>query len=409
MKTQSLLVICSTEMLKKLITRSVKSRSRTMKANSKPYFAFFTLVLLLISAMPITFSLLTDSVTIRSSGAISTSSQTIPPLHTAGAYIKDPSNTTVYLRGVNYPSGFTASCAGCFPANGDWLWGACYTSLSSTSLNARLAEMQNQHFNAIRLIFNPDWWRSNSATNLDGQTTTVHIREAMLQVIQAAQQYGIYCIICPWSTNFDPISACGGSQSSFVTMWTQAAQMYGDEPNVVFELFNEPNGNYDNILNAFVAATAAIRTVSQNLVVVQYGYCGSFDFVDDYAPALQPYGNIVYSNHIYRYPAGATFSGSSGTTTSVCDSTLRNTWSYGTVIGRYPMYIGEIGAYTSQSGDTAWFTSCLSVLNSYGAGYTGWEWGQDGTNWQLSTPTTAPWSPNTNGQVLRNAIISGSS
>lgn len=62
------------------------------------------------------------------------SAATISPLHTSGSLILDSNNQVVYLRGVNYPSGFTASCAGSFPANNDWLWGACYTSLSSSSL-----------------------------------------------------------------------------------------------------------------------------------------------------------------------------------------------------------------------------------------------------------------------------------
>lgn len=406
MKPNRLQYFCRTYHHKELIGNRLVNRMTTMKSNTKINCATCILLIICLFPLPVVFSALTKSVTISSSGNVSL--QTILPLHTEGSAIKDSQNRSIYLRGVDYPSGFTASCAGCFPANNDWLWGACYTSLSASSLNARLAEMQNYGFTAVRLIFNPDWWRSNSATNLDSQTTTIHIREAMLQVIRAAAQYGIYVIICPWSNNFDPLSVFG-SQANFVTMWTQAAQMYGNEPNAIFELFNEPNGNYNSILTAFGAATAAIRQYSNNLVIAQYGYCGSFNFVNDFAPVLQPYGNIVYSNHIYRYPAGATFASNSGTTTSVCDSTLRNTWSYGSVIGKYPMYIGEIGAYTTQSGDTAWFTSCLAVLNGYGASYTGWEWGQDGTNWQLSTPTTAPWSPNTNGQVLVNAIAAGAS
>jgi len=334
------------------------------------------------------------------------------PLHTDGQYVKDSSGKIIYLRGVNYPSGFTASCAGCFPADGDWLWGAGYTSLSAASLDARLAEMKSYGFNTIRFIFNPDWWRNNSAINLDGQATSIHIREAMLQVIQAAQAYGIYCVICPWSGNPDPLSVFG-SQANFVTMWTQVAQMYGSEPNVIFELFNEPDGNYDAILNAFVAATAAIRQYSSNIVMVQWSYCGSFDFVNDYAPVLEPYGNIVYSNHIYRYPCSpeATFPCGSATTKTSIDTRLRTAWSYSSVIGRYPMFIGEIGAYTTQgSSEVTWFANCLSVLNDYGAGYAGWEWGQGGTNWELSTinSSTAPFRPNSNsGQALVNAIAAG--
>jgi hypothetical protein len=408
MKTLIPTNVCATKIQKKLISRSYLTESTPMKTNAKLASSVCVALLIVLLAFPTTLSLLTASVTLSSSGVISTLA--ILPLHTDGTYIKDSSNGTVYLRGVNYPSGFTASCSGCFPANGDWLWGACFTSLSQSSLNARLAEMQSYGFNTIRLIFNPSWWQSNSATNLNGQTTTIHIREAMLQVIQSAQNYGIYCIVAPWTSDQVPANQFS-SATAFANFWTSVVQVLGAEPNALFDLWNEPNTNPSESVWCSTwapAACAAIRAYSQNLIFIQYGWCGGFGFASSVWSSCGQYGNIVMSNHIYRYPAGSTFSGSSGTTTSVCDSTLRNSWSYGTVIGHYPMYIGEIGAYTAQSGDTAWFTSCLSVLNSYGASYTAWEWGQDGTNWQLSTPTTAPWSPNTNGQVLRNAIASGS-
>lgn len=329
-------------------------------------------------------------------------------LSVQGPNIVNVNNVPVRLRGVNYPSGFTASCAGCFPANGDWLWGAGFTSLSPSALNARLAEMASYDFNFIRLIFNPDWWRNDSATNLNGQTTSIHIREAILQVIQAAQAHNIYVTICPWSSNFDVLSVFG-NQNNFVQMWTQAAQLYGQEPNVVFELFNEPaEGSYDAALNAFEAASAAIRQITDSIIVTQWGWCGSFSFVNDFAPRLNPYGNMAFSNHIYRYPAGATFPTNSPTDAGSIDATLRSTWNYNAIITRYPMIIGEIGAWTaSGSQESTWFRNALTTLNNYGAGYCGWEWGQDDTNWQLSQPKTAPWTPNTNGQILREAILAG--
>jgi hypothetical protein len=350
----------------------------------------------------------TNGVFASSNMSLTITSGTQPWIKTVGPNVEFQNGTIVYLRGVDIPSGFTASCTGSWSQNGDWIWGYSYTHFDRVGLAQRLQEAKTDGFNTLRLVFNPTWWQSNSATNLNGQTTDTNIRTSMLQTIQGAATYGIFCVITPWSTNGDPISQFG-SATNFVSFWSQAATLYGSQPNVLFELYNEPVGTYSTWLSVVPQAVAAIRAVSSNIVVVQYGYCGSFGFVSDFAPVLSSYGNIIYSNHIYRYPPGATMD-TSVTTTAQIESNLRNSWSYGSVIGIYPMWIGEIGAWTAYgSGETTWFNNTLRLLNSWGAGYCAWEWNQLGTGWDLQTGSAFPYSLNSDGQVLVSAIAAGTS
>jgi hypothetical protein len=335
-------------------------------------------------------------------------SPTILPLHTDGPFIKDPLNQTIYLRGVNWlECGYTVSSTGTWFPNGDWMWGPGYRTFSEVGMNQRLSEMHSYGFNALRLCIRNDWWASDSATTFEGLSTNIHVRDSLMRTIRYAATQDIYVIL-----DFGFGSAFT-NQAAFVTYWTNVANEYKNEPNVLFELWGEPVYTFSTWLSATKAACAAIRgTGASNLIIVQYGYCGSFDFVDDCvsgtAPTVQSYGGIVYSNHIYRYPYGATFAADSGRTTAAVESTLRNTWSYGSVIGKYPMYIGETGAwepYFQEYGELEWFASLLSVLNSWGASYTPWNWGQ-GTGWALSD-YQAPLTPTQSGQILVNAIAAG--
>ncbi len=401
---------CSPHIRKRLIDRNANNKSIFMPKFASREVTKYVIGIVLVLALlytPLGLSVLTTQRIIVTSGTIS--SLSILPLHTDGAYVKDSLNHIVYLRGVNIPSGFTASCTGAWYHNGEWIWGVGYTTFDQTGLTQRLQEVKNFGMNTIRLIFNTGWMQTDAATNLNGQTTNIHIREAMRRSIEAAAQNGIYIILGGPYPVGNVLADFNNNPAQFASFWGTMAQLYGSYPNVIFDLWGETVDDYSSWMSATQQAVVSIRSYSQNLIAVQYGYCGGFGFVDDIAPTIQSYGNIVYSNHIYRYPPGATFT-TSETTTAQVESKLRNSWSYGSVIGKYPMYIGEIGAWIDYgSGETTWFTNTLALLNSWGAGYSAWEWGQLGTGWQLQNDAgAAPYTLNTNGQVLVNSIAAGS-
>jgi len=349
------------------------------------------------------------SVTVSNTGTI----MMVSPLHTEGRYVKDVLNRTVYLRGVNRPSGFTASCTGVWFENGDWIWGTSYTQWRENGLRQRLQQMKDSNFNVARLIFIVDWWLNNRNTNLAGQATSISCRTAMERTVSIAQQYGIYCVLTPYMSEANqsahempfPSTTLPTAQS-FVNFWIQMATAFKNYPNVLFELWNEPAGDYNVWMNAAQSCISAIRNVTNQIIVVQYGYGGYFDFVTD--SRIQG-ANILYSNHIYRYPVGATIPSSEYTYSQIRDRLL-NYWRYSVAINSYPCWIGEIGAWLNYgSQETQYWNNTLNLLNEWQTGYAAWEWDQLGTGWDLQTSASAaPYGPNTHGQMLIDHIVSGS-
>lgn len=384
-----------------------------MKPNAAVLIAILVLVTLSLNSV---FSALTGSVIIGNSGNITT--WTALPLHIEGKYIKNSINQTIYLRGVNRPSGFTSSCTGSWFRDGDWAYGYSYTHWDETGLRQRLAQMKALGFNVIRCIMFIEWWVKNSTTNLDNQTTDKGFQFCFSETVRIAQEYGIYIIIAPWGSDAPDQSEMPfptttiPNQQAFIDFWLDVSSKLKQYPNVIYELFNEPAGSVNTWLNACNATITALRNADdQHIVIVQYGYCGGFvegslDWVDD--PRIQGL-NILYSNHIYRYPSGNTMPA----TTSYDDyneisNCLLNTWRYDLVVGKKPIIIGEIGASVAVSNttsETQYWTNALNLLNNWNMSYAAWNWDQPGSGWDLQTDLgQGPYPPNQRGQILVNAI-----
>jgi hypothetical protein len=368
---------------------------------------FCIILILVVVDSSFALSLLSKQLTISSQGTVSTSSVTTLPLHTDGILIKNSLNQTVCLRGVNWlETGFTISCTGDWYRNGQYMWENAYTHWDATGIEQRLQELQNYGFNTVRHCIDNSWWKNDAATTMGGETTDVHIRDAIMRTVQASAAHGIYCILgFDWGDSFR-------NTTDYVNTWTTIAQTYGAQPNVIFELWGETVINYNTWLTATQQAVAAIRQYSSNLCTIQYGFCGGMDFVDDIAPLVQSYGNIVYDQHIYRYPAGATFANNEAYDETFVRNKLLNTWSYTSVVGKYPFLSSEIGAWQGAVGSTyhegEWFKSLLNVLNGWGAGYTYWAWGQLGIGWDIQIDDGAsPYPLNQQGQDLVNAVAAG--
>ncbi len=81
-------------------------------------------------------------------------------------------------------------------------------------------------------------------------------------------------------------------------------------------------------------------------------------------------------------------------------------WRYDLVIGKYPVFIGEIGCYGDSSEEKTWFANTLSLLNEWGFGYAAWGWDQIGIGFDLqNAPNNAPYPPNEKAQILVNSIL----
>jgi len=337
------------------------------------------------------------------------------PLHIQGKNIKDSNGNVVYLGGINRPSGFTASCTGNWFEDGDWVFGQAYTSFTETGLRQRMQQMKDARFNVVRLIFFADWWLYDMSVNIDGQPTDTSCRTAMRRTIEVAQDYGIYVVLSLYSSDagataeehFMPFpSNTIPNVQAFVDFWTAVASEYSDLPNVIFELFNEPTGDKAVWFDAVQQAIDAIRTITDHIIVVQYGFCGGFEWLTEYQ-LNDPLGNILYSNHIYRYPPGATMYPGVESYDDIKNNLITN-WSYDVAVnGSYPVWIGEIGASTlnPETSETTWWRNVLQLLNDWEWGYAAWNWDQPSSGWDLQNPTgVAPYLPNERGQILIDAI-----
>jgi hypothetical protein len=286
--------------------------------------------------------------------------------------------------------------------------------------------MKKYGFNSVRLIIFAEWWIDDSSTNLEDQNTNRSFQFCMKETIRIAQEYGIYIIIAPWGIDQggqSPIGWESGTSipnaAAFASFWGDVAAETTQYPNVLYELWNEPAPYAAGVSDAtwwsgVQGAVNAIRAVSDNIIVVQLGYCGGFDWVPEQASDWgNAAGNILYSNHIYRYPSGATLS-TSEYTYAVIKNKLLNTWGYDAVINTatnlpiYPLWIGEVGAWASysESGqhETSYWTNVLQLLNDWQLGYAAWNWDQPGSGWDLQTDSgTAPYLPNQRGQILISA------
>lgn len=335
-------------------------------------------------------------------------------LKVVGQYITTKAGSTVVLRGVNRPSGFTASCTGIWPTNGSGLWEAAYTTLTDQGIRDRMQQMKDAGFNVVRLIFFADWWLNNMSINLNSQATAVTCRYAMRRTIEIAKEYGIYIVLAPWGAEWTsgqsglpfPTTTIPTPQA-FAEFWRQIADYHKDLDNVIYDLWNEPAPpDAATWFDAALLAAAAIRSVNDHLILLQLGYCAGMEWVKTVqAQWGKDCINLVYSNHIY-HTAGATIP------TTIIDKQgikdyLLTSRSYSEVVGLYPILIGEIGAWVANGPDeTTWFQNTLAVLNEWGCSYAGWEWDQPGTGWQLQDDSGigAPYPPNTNGTALINAI-----
>lgn len=337
-------------------------------------------------------------------------------LDIVGTDVKDSLNHLVYLRGVNRPSGFTVSCTGSWMRDGENPFdnddSGCYTHWYDAGCNSRLQQMKDKGFNTVRLIFWLDWWMDDASTNLSSHATDVSMRWAMHRTAELAEAKDMVIVyspygICPDQLGMPYPNAYLADDEAFADFWSTFATAFLGHENVLFDLWNEPApGDPADWWPGASKATTHIRAVTDRIVIPQIGYCAGMEWVAAQAIAWgNAAGNVLWSNHIY-HTAGATIPPAL-TGYDEIKAHLLGFRDYDQVVGVYPFWIGEIGAWVLAGGtEEAYYMHTLEILNDWGIGYAGWEWDQPGTGWQLQNDsgTGAPYPVNSFGQILVDKI-----
>jgi len=384
-------------------------------------FCAFVLLSLLISNFA--YAQFSATQTLASSGSIISFNMT-RPLHTEGKYVKSDRGEIIYLRGVNRAF-FASDCTGYWqPIGGGSQSG--YGSWSETAMQEHLNEIKSFGFNTVRCQFDIKWWIEDASTTLDGFATNRNFRACLEDTIEYASEIGLYVIIVPYSviatwphigqdpvpwapySVTDPEGTVMPNRQAFVDFWVDVATELQKYPNVLFELFNEPHGDYTYKSEWFAGVQetiTAIRAIQcDNIIVVHWGYCGSFSWVTQYPLTGS---NILYSNHIYHSEnegAGATIPEGMSSYEDIKNKLL-NDWDYDVVVNSsIPIYIGEFGAVYSDPVPFAFFQNLLSLMNDWDMSYTAWVWDQPTLSYNLQYDGTIPLSLNPCGELLVEAI-----
>ncbi len=347
-----------------------------------------------------------------------------PPLHVAGNKILTSDGAVVILRGVDYTYFIDGPCGSWMLPNGQ----IEYNTWDTAALNSNLDVIKSWGCNCIRVLATTQWWVQN----------TENFQSNLEYFIAQAALRGIYIDFTFWRNNgrvgaaslpYPPYDSGNGvinSVSDFVNVWTSVANTLKCYPNVMFELWNEPNGDAEAEASWFSVTQQCINAIrgtgSTSIIVVQWGSDTYLDFQNystasttassmDWAssnPLNDTINNIVYSTHLY----------SSGFYDSLNNYVQK--YSYSDMLwalnitgllslaSQHPVWVGEIGCdlwASNMSDEYAWYSNTLTVLNQYGMGYCGWAWApwSTGTEWGLVSGQSN-YAPNQAGQILQEQL-----
>jgi endoglucanase len=153
-----------------------------------------------------------------------------------------------------------------------------------------------------------DWnmmiWRAAMYTTEGGYISRPAIKSKVVDSVDAAIKLGIYVII-DWHIlrDGDPRAY----QDRAVEFFTEMAQKYGEYPNVIYEICNEPNGNVtwgESVKPYAEAVISVIRQYDPDNIIIVGTPTWSQDVDIASEDPLQD-DNIMYTLHFYAGTHGA--------------------------------------------------------------------------------------------------------
>ena len=392
-------------------------------SHSKMFALIFCLLLLSTFLLGQTLSLLTDSVTVSTSGRIGDFS--ISPLHVEGRWIKDSDGNNVVLHGVN-AGGFADKPAGLW--SGAWFSTYQYWSTHQDLVTSELDAIKSWGLNAIRVMNAVEYWVYNTENH----------RQVIKELLELCEERGIYVIFEPYCIRaydngifqdnlpYPPYQQGANAdevipdRQAYINLMADYASELKDYPNLILGTWNEPNrdsgGNVADWMSVVQQAITAMRATGfDNIILVQWDYnvWANLQFPPPSPP--QPSAPTSTLDWIYNYPlTGSNIAyqthlydpfGQSATYDQI-KAGFNYTWiNYVTYNMSKPLIIGECGANLWNTGqaltnELSQFENTLKILNEMSIGYLAWEW-RTVVAYPLITSNNPTYTPSSAGTILQ--------
>lgn len=315
----------------------------------------------------------------------------VPFVRVQGNALINPEGQRVQLVGVDR-SGTEYACVG---ASGGFFDGP--------SDPASVAVMASWGINAVRIPLNEDCWLGINGVN--PAYAGANYQGAIEHYVQVLASYHLEAILdLHWSAPGGELSTgqnLMADESHSVAFWSSVATAFRDQPNVMFDLYNEPHGiSWSCWLSGCTVPASGGQPAwqaagMQQMVdavrdagATQPIMLGGLDWAGDLTGWLSnepvdPLHQLVASFHVYN------FSGCS--TLSCWDSTVAP------VAAEVPVVTGEVGQNTCSSASFA--ASYFAWANAHGISYLAWTWDTWGCPYGLIT-SYATGAPTVSGQAL---------
>jgi hypothetical protein len=254
----------------------------------------------------------------------------------------------------------------------------------------------------------------------DAQGDGSGYRSKILNLLTWAQSRGIYILIdlqvttqsegqpeLPWSGDY--------TLQQFISFWQSVATATATYDNALYDLYNEPHpSRISDWIPGAQQATTAIRAITDNLIVVMFGWDGDLTWVS--ANQITG-GNIVYSGHLYRhwghFPKNAT-----GyyiyTYNDIKQTLVSYDWTYVSDTLNLPIVCAELGMFVSDDSNPSkpygvgneglWFQNLQQLLNDWNLSYIAWQWRRGPSESDTGLLSAYPGTPNFYGQYFINGL-----
>ncbi len=277
--------------------------------------------------------------------------------------------------------------------------------------NLSLADFRNMAAwgaNAVRIPLNQDFWLSTSCDHSAGY------RSVVARAVRWAHRAGIRIVILDLHASDRGSDQTGSihcavrpgqqpmADRNSITFWRQVAAVYRHDPNVWFELYNEPHNvswsvwlHGGTVVDPKTHTTwtaagmqqlyAAVRGTGARNLVIAGGLNWAYDLRGLPRYAIRGY-NVAYAVHLYDY-AGK----------------QPQDWpaAFGFAVRHYPIIATEFG---QRNCGTRYDQAVLAYAAKHDMGWTAWAWFPGGCgfpsliqDWQ-GTPTAA-------GKLVRRAML----